>query len=67
MPGLQWKNTGKITSRSGEYLIIKYPTHYLSLFGPQSNRATIGKYQSASEARAACEAHYCEMGCKKNP
>jgi hypothetical protein len=42
--------------RSGDFLVIKYPTHYLALYGPQTARTTIGRYPSADEAKAACEA-----------
>ena len=66
MPKIDWKRTGKITMRSGDYLIIRYPTHYLALHGPQTARATIGRYATAEEAKAACEAHSAAMA-EKNP
>jgi hypothetical protein len=52
---MDWQRTGKITMRSGEYLIIKYPTHYLALRGPQTQRETIGRFKSAEDAKQACE------------
>lgn len=53
---MEWTRTGKITMRSGDYLIIKYPTHYLALHGHQTDRKTIGRYPSAQEAKNACVA-----------
>ena len=52
---MEWTRTGKITMRSGDFLIIKYPTHYLALHGPQTDRKTIGRYPSAQEAKEACD------------
>jgi hypothetical protein len=52
---MEWQRTGKITMRSGEYLIIKYPTHYLALRGPQTQRETIGRFKSAEDAKQACK------------
>lgn len=54
---LTFKRTGKITMRAGPYLIIRYPTHYLALHGPQTARITIGRYATADEAKKACQAH----------
>jgi hypothetical protein len=54
---LIWKRTGKICLRSEPYLIMRLPTHYAALHGPQSARATIGKYQDAKAAQDACEQH----------
>lgn len=56
---ITFKRTGKITLRSecGEYLIIRYPTHYNALYGPQTQRATIGQYPDATAAQNACNAH----------
>lgn len=57
MTELTWRRTGKITLRSEPYLIIRYPTHYLALYGPQTARETIGRYDTADDAKAACQAH----------
>lgn len=54
---LSWKRTGKITMRSEPYLIIRYPTHYAALHGPQTQRVTIGQYPDAEAAKTACEQH----------
>ena len=55
---LEWKRTGKITTRAGEYLIIRYPkSGYMALYGPQTARKTIGQYQTADEAKNACQGH----------
>jgi len=52
--------------RSEPYLVIRYPTHYLALHGPQTERVTIGRYATATDAKAACEAHSASTG-EKNP
>jgi len=54
---LEFKRDGKITIRCEPYLIIKFITHYLALYGKPAEREIIGKYQTADDARAACEAH----------
>jgi hypothetical protein len=55
---LEFKRTGKITMRCEPYLIIKYPrSRYMALYGPQTNRMTIGIYPDAKTAQEACEAH----------
>lgn len=54
-----WGRTGKITMRSGEYLIIKYPgPRYMALHGPQTARVTLGAgLPSAEAAKVICEQH----------
>lgn len=54
---LPFKRTGKITMRAADYLIIRYPTHYAALHGPQTARTTIGQYPDAESAQRACEQH----------
>jgi hypothetical protein len=54
---LTWKRTGKITMRADDYLIIRYPTHYAALHGPQTARVSIGQYPDAETAKTACEQH----------
>jgi hypothetical protein len=59
MAELTWKRTGKITMRSdcGMYLVIRYPTHYNALHGPQCSRLTLGHYPDKDQAVAACNSH----------
>jgi hypothetical protein len=54
---LEFKRTGKITMRCEPYLIIKFITHYMALYGNPAEREIIGKYPTANDAKAACEAH----------
>ena len=54
---LEWVRTGLITLRSGDWLIIRYPTRYTALHGAQCSRDEIGHYPTAAEAQKACEAH----------
>lgn len=58
---LEWKRTGKITLRTpcGKYLIMRLPGNppYLALYGPQTARSTIGRYDTATEAQQACQSH----------
>ena len=56
---LPFKRTGKITLRSdcGNYLVIRYPTRYTALHGPQTDRTTIGQYPTSKDAQNACIAH----------
>ncbi len=56
---LTFKRTGKITLRSecGEYLIIRYPTGYTALQGPQTARVTLGHYPDKDAAQNACNLH----------
>lgn len=68
---LEWKRTGKITLRSepaGEYLIMRLPSAppYLALYGPQTARMTIGRYDTAAEAQSACQSHSDAMQGEKN-
>lgn len=59
MPELKFTRTGKITLRSEPYLIMRLPGNppYLALFGPQTARYTIGRYDTATEAQKACQEH----------
>ena len=58
MADLIWRRTGKITMRSEPYLVIRYPnSRYLALHGPQTARETIGWYQTADDAKNACQRH----------
>ena len=68
MADLTWKRTGKITMRSEPYLVMKLiaDPKYLALYGPQTARITIGRYLTADDAKAACEAHRLAIG-EKNP
>lgn len=59
---MNWQRTGLITLRSGDFLIIRFPTHYAALYGPQCDRLTLGAYPDAEAAKTACEAHR-----QKNP
>lgn len=56
---LQWKRTGKITLRAEPYLIMRLPGNppYLALYGPQTARITIGRYDIATDAQKACQSH----------
>ena len=56
---MEWKRTGKITMRSGDYLIMRLILNpqYMAMHGPQCARQTIGRYHTAEDAIAACEAH----------
>lgn len=56
---LEWKRTGKITLRAEPYLIMRLPGNppHLALYGPQCARITIGRYDIAAEAQAACQDH----------
>lgn len=56
---LTWKRTGRITLRSEPYLIMRLPGNppYLALYGPQTARITIGRYDTAAEAQKACQDH----------
>ena len=55
---LAWKRTGKITLRAEPYLIIRYPTGYTALHGPQCAREILGQgLDSADAAKALCDAH----------
>ena len=64
---MEWKRTGKITMRSGDYLIMRLILHpqYLAMHGPQLARQTIGRYHTGDEAIAACEAHSATIGEKE--
>lgn len=59
MPMLAFKRTGRITLRAEPYLIMRLPGNppYLALYGPQCARITIGRYDTAGEAQAACQGH----------
>jgi hypothetical protein len=50
--------------RADDYLIIRYPTHYAALHGPQTARTTIGQYPTAQEAQNACNAHKEKAPCE---
>ena len=55
---LEWKRTGKITMRADDYLIIRFPTGYTALHGPQCAREILGQgLETADAAKAVCEAH----------
>ena len=56
---LSWKRTGKITLRAEPYLIMRLPGNppYLALYGPQTARITIGRYDIATDAQKACQSH----------
>lgn len=56
---LQWKRTGPITLRSEPYLILRLiaEPRYLALYGPQTARITIGRYDIATDAQRACQSH----------
>jgi len=56
---LTWKRTGPITLRSEPYLILRLiaEPRYLALYGPQTARITIGRYNTAAEAQQACQKH----------
>ena len=64
MAELTWRRTGKITLRSEPYLIMRLPGNppYLALFGPQTARSTIGRYDTAAEAQKACQEHSDAIG-----
>jgi hypothetical protein len=59
MSNLAWKRTGKITLRAEPYLIMRLISDpkYLALYGPQTARSTIGRYDTAPEAQKACQGH----------
>lgn len=65
MPALTWKRTGSITMRAEPYLIMRLPGNppYLALFGPQTARSTIGRYDTATDAQKACQEHSDEDNC----
>lgn len=65
---MDWKRTGAITLRSGDYLIIRLimDPQYLAMHGPQLARTDLGRHSTAEDAKAACEAHSAAIG-KKNP
>ena len=68
MADLIWRRTGKITMRSEPYLVIRYPnSRYIALYGPQTARETIGWYQTADDAKNACQAHSEADIDEKNP
>lgn len=64
---LDWRRTGKITLRADPYLVIRYPSHYLALYGPQTARETIGRYDTAADAKKACQRHSDAVIGEKNP
>ena len=59
MPELKFTRTGKITLRAEPYLIMRLPGNppYLALYGHQTARRTIGRYDTAAEAQQACQNH----------
>jgi hypothetical protein len=60
---LAWIRTGKITLRAEPYLIIRFSTGYTALYGPQTQRVTLGHgLESADAAKALCDQHR-----QKNP
>jgi len=61
MAELYWKRTGKITMRSEPYLIIKYSKKYQALYGDPGTREIVGDFESADEAKSACEKHRSEL------
>lgn len=62
---LIFRRTGKITLRSecGNYLVIRYPERgagprYTALYGPQTQRVTLGQgMPTADSAKAVCAIH----------
>ena len=64
---MDWQRTGPITLRSGDYLIMRMilAPQYLALYGPIAARIDLGRYATADDARAACEAHSSAIGEKK--
>ena len=54
-----WRRTGKITLRAEPYLIVSYPgPRYMALYGPKTERVTLGiGLPSAEAAKAVCQAH----------
>ena len=55
---LEWKRTGKITMRADDYLIIRFPTGYTALHGPQCAREILGQgLETADAAKALCDQH----------
>lgn len=55
---LAWVRTGKITLRSEPYLIIRFSTGYIALYGPQCSREILGQgIESADRAKDICAAH----------
>lgn len=62
---LEWKRTGKITMRADDYLIIRFPTGYTALHGPQCAREILGQgLESADRAKDICEAHKEKAPCE---
>ena len=57
---LAWVRTGKITMRSkcNQWLIIRFPTGYTALHGPQCAREILGQgLESVDAAKALCAQH----------
>lgn len=56
---MDWHRTGPITLKSGDYLIMRMilAPQYLVLYGPQTARIDLGRYPTAEDAKACCEAH----------
>jgi len=58
---MDWHRTGPITLRSipGDYLIMRMilAPQYLALYGPIAARIDLGRYHTAEDAKACCEAH----------
>lgn len=56
---MDWHRTGPITLRSGDYLIMRMilAPQYLALYGPIAARIDLGRYATAEDAKACCEAH----------
>lgn len=65
---MEWKRTGPITLRAGDYIIIRLimDPQYLAMHGPQLARTDLGRHSTADEAKACCESHSAAIG-EKNP
>lgn len=65
---MDWKRTGPITLKSGDYLIIRLimDPQYLAMHGPQLARTDLGRHSTAENAKACCESHSEAIG-EKNP
>lgn len=65
---MDWHRTGSITLRSGDYLIMRMmlAPQYLVLYGPIAARIDLGRFDTADDAKAACEAHNATIE-QKNP